>query len=160
MMLRALLAMLLFTLPIAARAVVTVTCTVSAGNIAFGIYNPLSTTANAATGALKITCTGAGSGSKSVTASLTLSTGLSGNYTTRTMLSGLNSLNYNIYWSTAYSQVMGDGSGGSFAGTTNAFTVTAGGSSTATGTMYGLIPAQQDVAPGLYADTILVTVEY
>ena len=151
---------LLILCAVSAQAAVTVTCSVTAGNIAFGLYSPLSTTSNATTGALKITCTGSGSGSKTITAALSLSTGSSGNYTSRTMKSGVNSLNYNIYWSTAYNQVMGDGSGGSFAGTTNAFTVTAGGTSTATGTMYGLIPSLQDVAPGTYSDTILVTVDY
>jgi spore coat protein U-like protein len=38
--------------------------------------------------------------------------------------------------------------------------VTAGGSNFATGTMYGLIPASQDVAPGSYTDMITVTVTY
>jgi spore coat protein U-like protein len=152
------LALLLCALP--ANAAVTVNCTVTAGSILFGLYSPLASTANAVTGALKITCTGSGSGSKTVTAGLTLSTGSSGNYGTRTLRSGANTLNYNIYWSTAYNQIMGDGSGGSFGGTTNAFTVTAGGTSTATGTMYGLIPALQDVAPGTYSDTILVSVDY
>jgi spore coat protein U-like protein len=143
-----------------ARAAVTVTCTVTAGNIAFGIYNPFATTANASTGSLRIDCSGKGTGSTTVTANLTLSTGLSGTYSSRKMLSGVNGLNYNIYWSTAYSQIMGDGTGGSFAGTTGALTVTAGGTSSATGTMYGLVPAAQDAAPGSYADAIVVTVTY
>lgn len=143
-----------------AQAATTVSCTVSAGSIAFGVYNPLSTVADTSTGSLRITCNGSGSGSKSVTAALTVSTGLSGSYVPRHMLSGTNTLNYNIYWSTAYSQVMGDGSGGSFAGSAGPFTVTAGSSNFATGTMYGMIPAGQDVAAGSYADTLVVTVEY
>jgi spore coat protein U-like protein len=143
-----------------AGAAVTVSCTVTAGSIAFGIYNPLSGTTDASTGSLLITCSGRGTGSTSVTANLTVSSGLSGTYASRTMLFGTNKLNYNIFWSTAYNQVMGDGTGGSFGGTTGAFTVTAGGTSSATGTMYGLVPASQDVAPGTYADTIIVTVTY
>jgi spore coat protein U-like protein len=143
-----------------ARAAVTVNCTVSAGGIAFGIYNPLSATPNASTGALLVTCTGSGSGSTNVTVNLTLSAGISGNYGTRKMMSGANALNYNIYWSTAYTQIMGDGSGGSFGGSAGPFTVFAGGSTQATGTMYGRIPALQDVAPGSYADVITVTVTY
>ena len=144
----------------ASRAAVTVSCTVSAGGIAFGIYNPLSGTTDAATGSLRIDCSGRGTGSTTVTANLTLSAGLSGSYAARTMLSGTNKLDYNIYWSTAYNQIMGDGTGGSFGGTTGAFTVVAGGTSSATGTMYGLVPASQDVTPGTYADTIVVTVSY
>ena len=116
--------------------------------------------ADASTGTLRVTCTGSGTGSATVTVNLTLSTGMSGKYSTREMFSGANTLNYNIYWSTAYAQIMGDGTGGSFAGTAGPFVVPAGGSNFATGTMYGLIPASQDVVPGGYSDVITVTVTY
>jgi spore coat protein U-like protein len=142
-----------------AKAATVVNCTVSAGGIAFGIYNPLNGVADASTGTLRVNCSGSGTGSATVTLNLTLSTGMSGSYATRKMFSGVNTLNYNIYWSTAYTQIMGDGTGGSFAGTAS-FVVPAGGSNFATGTMYGLIPALQDVVPGSYADTITVTVSY
>jgi spore coat protein U-like protein len=108
---------------------------------------------------LQVTCTGSGTGSATVTLNLTLSTGMSGKFSTREMFSGVNTLNYNIYWSPAYTQIMGDGTGGSFAGTAS-FVVPAGGSNFATGTMYGLIPASQDVVPGGYSDVITVTVSY
>ena len=146
-------------LPVA-QAATTVNCTASAGGIAFGIYNPLSAVANASTGSLRVTCNGSGTGSANVTLNVTLSTGLSGSYATRKMFSGVNALNYNIYWSTAYNQIIGDGTGGSFAGATPPFAVPAGGSNLATGTLYGLIPASQDVAPGAYSDIITVTVTY
>jgi spore coat protein U-like protein len=141
-------------------AATTVSCTAAATGIAFGNYSPLSATPNQSTGTLKVTCTGRGTGSANVTVNVTLSTGLSNSYATRTMLSGASVLNYNIYWSTAYNQVVGDGSGGSFPGSTQPFTVAAGGTNFATGTFYGLIPAGQDVAPGTYADVITVTVTY
>ena len=144
----------------AAPAATTVSCTVAAAGIAFGIYNPLNGNGDASTGGLTIICSGRGSGSTNVTGNVTWSTGLSGSYATRTMKSGNNALNYNIFWDTTYSQIMGDGSGGSFAGTTGSFRVTAGGTSTSTGTMYGFIPASQDVAPGSYTDMITVTVTY
>lgn len=143
-----------------AAAATTVHCTVSASGIAFGIYSPLSATGTASTGSLKVTCSGSGTGSANVTANVTLSTGRSGSFATRKMFSGANALDYNIYWSTAYSQVMGDGTGGSFAGSAGPFTVIAGGTNYATGTMYGLIPAAQDVAPGSYSDVVTVTVTY
>jgi spore coat protein U-like protein len=143
-----------------AHAATTVNCSVSAGSIAFGVYNPLNAVADASTGTLRITCNGSGTGSANVTVNLSLSAGLSGSYATRKMFSGANALNYNIYWSTAYSQIMGDGSGGSFGGSAGPFVVPAGGSNFATGTMYGRIPALQDVAPGSYSDVITVTVTY
>jgi len=150
----------LLLLAAASAQAVTVRCSASASSIAFGIYNPLSATADTSTGTLKITCTGSGAGVTTVTMNVTLSTGLSGTYATRKMFSGANALNYNIYWSTAYNQVMGDGTGGSFSGTAGPLTVSSSTSATATGTMYGQIPALQDVAPGSYVDTILVTVTY
>jgi spore coat protein U-like protein len=143
-----------------AHAATTVNCTASAGGIAFGIYNPLSPVANASTGSLRVTCNGSGTGSANVTVNVTLSTGLSGSYAARKMFSGVRTLNYNIFWSTAYNQIIGDGSGGSFAGSAGPFVVPAGGSNLATGTLYGLIPASQDVAAGSYSDVITVTVTY
>ncbi|MGA2778776.1 MAG: spore coat protein U domain-containing protein [Steroidobacteraceae bacterium] len=143
-----------------ARAAVTVNCTVSAGGIAFGVYNPLSTIGDASTGTLLVTCTGSGTGSTSITVDVSLSTGISGNYTTRTMVSGANVLNYNIYWSAADQQIMGNGTGGSYGGQAGPLTITAGGSVQANGTMYGYAPPLQDVAPGGYADVITVTVTY
>lgn len=142
-----------------AQAVTTVSCTVTAGGVAFGIYNPLNAVSDASTGTLRVTCTGTGTGSATVTLNLTLNTGMSGTFSTRKMFSGVNALNYNLYWSAAYTQIMGDGTGGSFAGTAT-FVVPAGGSNFATGTMYGLIPASQDVVPGGYSDVITVTVTY
>jgi spore coat protein U-like protein len=147
-------------LPQPAQAATTVNCTASASGIAFGIYNPLSALADASTGTLKITCNGSGTGSANVTVNVTLSSGLSGSYATRKMFSGANALDYNIYWSTAYNQIVGDGTGGSFAGSAGPFVVTAGGSNFATGTLYGRIPASQDVAPGVYSDIITLTVTY
>jgi spore coat protein U-like protein len=143
-----------------ALAATTVNCTASASGIAFGVYNPLSAVANTSTGTLRVTCNGSGTGSANVTVNVTLSTGLSGSYATRKLFSGVNALNYNIYWSTAFNQIIGDGTGGSFAGTAGPFVVPAGGSNLATGTLYGMIPASQDVAPGGYSDVITVTVTY
>lgn len=145
---------------IRAQAATTVNCTASASGVAFGIYNPLNSVSDASTGTLKVTCNGSGTGSVNVTLAVTLSTGLSGSFATRKMFSGANPLSYNIYWSTAYNQIVGDGTGGSFAGMAGPFTVIAGGSNTATGTFYGLIPASQDAAPGAYSDVITVTVTY
>jgi spore coat protein U-like protein len=143
-----------------AHAATVVNCTASAGGIAFGVYNPLSAVANASTGTLRVTCNGSGNGRAKITLNITLSTGLSGSYAMRKMFSGVNTLNYNIFWSTAYNQIVGDGSGGSVAGSVGPFRVAAGGVNVVTETFYGLIPASQDVAPGSYSDVITVTVTY
>jgi spore coat protein U-like protein len=143
-----------------AHAAVVVNCTASATGIAFGIYNPLSAVGNASTGTLQVICNGSGNGKTQVTLNVNLSTGLSGMYATRKMFSGVLMLNYNIFWSTAYNQIIGDGSGGSVAGSVGPFRVDAGGSNVMTETFYGLIPASQDVSPGSYSDVITVTVTY
>jgi spore coat protein U-like protein len=138
-----------------------VRCSASAGGLAFGVYNPLSAGGDTSTESLTVTCDAHGNGSATVSPVVTLSTGLSGSYVTRTMFSGVNPLSYNIYLSTAYNQVVGDGTGGSVVGGTTPFVVVAGGSSvTVTLTFYGLIPASQNVLPGSYSDLISLTVTY
>lgn len=142
------------------RAKTTADCTVSAGGLAFGIYNPLSAVANASTGTLSVVCNGIGNGSTKVTLDVSWSTGLSASFATRKMFSGVDMLNYNIFGSTAYDQILGDGSGGSVTVSVGPFHLAGGGSDAETITMYGLVPALQDVAPGSYSDVIVVTVTY
>jgi spore coat protein U-like protein len=150
---------LLFAYIPVAYAAVTFTCTVSATAIAFGNYNPLSPTGDAAAGSWTVTCNAIGTGSATVAGTLTLSTGLSGRYSARTMKSGANSLQYNIYLTPSYAQIIGDGSAGTYA-PSDSGTVTAGQVYQVTGTMYGLVPPSQDVPPGSYTDSIVVTVTY
>jgi spore coat protein U-like protein len=142
-----------------ARAAVVFSCTVSATGVNFGAYNPLNATADAATGTWSVVCTATGSGSATVTGTLSLSTGGSGTYSSRRMRSGVNALNYNIYLTPSYTQIFGDGSAGTFAPSQSG-TVVAGQVYEVNGSMYGLLPAGQDVAPGAYSDTIVVTVVY
>jgi spore coat protein U-like protein len=142
-----------------AQAAVTFTCTVSATGIVFGNYNPLSPTGDSAVGSWSVTCNAIGSGSATVAGTLTLSTGSSGNYAGRTMISGTHTLQYNIYATPSHTQVIGDGSAGTFA-LSDSGTVTAGQVYQITGSMYGLMPPSQDVPAGSYSDVIVVTVTY
>jgi spore coat protein U-like protein len=145
---------------IAARAEAVVSCTVTATGPAFGIYNPLAGAALDSNGNLAVTCTLLSGGTTSVTPQVRLSTGASGSYSPRTMISGVQALNYNIYFSAAYAQVWGDGTGGSFYGVAT-LTLTPGNpTQQATGVLYGQIPSGQDVRAGAYLDTIVVTVTY
>ena len=76
------------------------------------------------------------------------------------MLSGTNKLNYNLFYDAAYTQIRGDGTGGSTTGGAS-FTLTkADPTQSTTSTIYGRIPSGQDVAAGSYTDTIIVTVTY
>ena len=142
-----------------AESAVTFTCAVSAVGIAFGLYNPLSTSGDAAVGSWTVTCNAVGNGSATVAGTLTLSTGFSGKYSARSMKSGANSLLYNIYLTPAYTQIIGDGSAGTYA-PSDSGTVTACQIYQVTGNMYGLIAPSQDVPPGSYSDALVVTVTY
>lgn len=142
-----------------AYAAVTFTCTVNASSIAFGNYNPLSPVGDAAVGSWTVTCNAIGSGTATVAGTLALSTGLSGRYASRTMKSGLNALQYNIYLTPAYTQIFGDGSAGTFA-PSDSGTVSAGQVYQVNGNMYGFVPPSQDVPAGSYVDSIVVTVTY
>jgi spore coat protein U-like protein len=142
-----------------ASAAVTFSCTVSAGALAFGVYPANSAAPISATGTFAVTCTATGSGSATVSGTLSLSTGSSGQYATRTLRAGTSVLDYNIYVSPAYSQIFGDGTAGTYQ-LSESGTVTAGQIYQVGGALYGLIPARQDVAPGSYVDTIVMTVVY
>jgi spore coat protein U-like protein len=144
----------------ATPAFATVSCTVGATGPAFGLYNPLATGAAQTTGKVTVTCSLLSGGATTVTPSVDLSAGSSGSFATRTMLSGTQALNYNIYWSTAYTQVWGDGTGGSFPGTTTLALSPLQPTLSASGTMYAQAPALQSVGAGTYVDTVIVTIAY
>jgi spore coat protein U-like protein len=136
------------------------TCTVSATGPAFGIYNPCATAADEINGSLSATCTLLSGGAATVTLVDSFSTGSSGTYSNRTLRSGTNILNYNLYYDAGYSEIRGNGSGGSYTGSAT-LNLTAGNpTQTATGTIYGKIPAGQNVAPGTYTDTLVVTITF
>lgn len=144
---------------LSAQAAVVFTCTVSASAINFGTYDPLSAGGDASAGSWSVNCTATGSGSATVSGTLTLSTGNSGSYAQRYLRSGTNKLDYNIYLTPSYTQIIGNGTGGTYAPTASG-TVSAGQAYQVNGTFYGFIPAAQYVPPGGYVDSIVVTVTY
>jgi spore coat protein U-like protein len=147
-------------MPLSALASGTVSCSVSASGPVFGTYNQLSGTPAYANGQVQATCTLLSGGAQKVNLAFSYSTGASGRYALRSMLSGTNNLSYNLFYDAAYTQICGDGTGGSQ--TMNASLLVNPGHPTqsATSTIYGRIPASQDVAAGAYADTIVVTITY
>jgi spore coat protein U-like protein len=143
-----------------ALAAAAVSCTVSATGPLFGIYNPLSATPTYANGQVQATCTLLSGGATTVNLVSSYSTGHSGSYALRSMTAGTSILNYNLFFDAAYTQIRGDGTGGSQTGGAS-FSLTPGNpTQSTTSTIYGRIPASQDVAAGAYADTIVVTVTY
>lgn len=138
-----------------AEALCLCSCTVSTTPMAFGTYDQTSSTPNDANATVTINCTSVASVLS--TADIAMSTGGSGTATARRMASGTNLLLYNIYANSGRTTVWGDGTGGiapvqvQLNGLLN-FNVAA--------TVYGRIPALQNVPVGTYTDTLTITVTY
>ncbi|VVD34393.1 Putative secreted protein [Paraburkholderia dioscoreae] len=130
------------------------TCTVSASGVAFGNYNPLANANADGTGSVSVTCTG----SATVTYTIGASTG-SGAYLARKLVSGSQTLNYNVYVDNTRTTIWGDGSSGTSLLSGNVV-ATSGGAAQAS-TVYGRISSGQATASvGSYSDILTVTVTY
>lgn len=125
-------------------------CRISASDLSFGIYNPLSTASTQSVGNVTVSCF-----LEIGTAVIELGTGGSGIYGRRRMLSGNNALLYNLYTDSARTRIFGNGANGT---ARISFSISVFGDNRIP--IYGAIPARQDVAPGTYTDTIIATVRY
>lgn len=132
------------------------TCTVSATSLPFGVYNPASASPTDATGTVTVSCNAIVGVGASWT--IKMSTGSSGSYAPRRLSSGAATLNYNVYTSSARTTVWGDGSAGTGFVSDSATLIV--GANTKQYTMYGRIPALQDVRAGSYSDSIVITLMY
>jgi spore coat protein U-like protein len=137
-------------------------CTVSTPGLAFGSYDVLAAGVTNGSGTLSVKCDlNPPPGNANINYTISLSTGSSNSFVQRQMKSGANTFNYNLYTTNAYSVVWGDGSG-----TTNTISgsmrlTNPNPSQTNTHTVYGQIPALQDVAVASdYKDNVTVTVTY
>jgi spore coat protein U-like protein len=139
----------------AVSATVLKNCTVSATALAFGNYTPMSG-ALPGTSTVSVNCTK----NSGFTVSLTKGTTAGGTIAQRLMSDGAgDTLQYNLYTTSSYATVWGDGTGSSV---TQAGTG-AGMASAQTLTVYGQLPdiaANQAVPPNAYSDTITVSVAY
>jgi spore coat protein U-like protein len=127
-------------------------CSVSTTNINFGTYDVFSITPKDSTGTITVTC------GPPPPPHITISIGPSPNsgvFIPRKMrsLSGSDYLNYNLFSNASMSSVWGDGTGGTSVVETK---TTPGQPGFAT--IYGRIPAGQDVSAGTYSETLTVTV--
>ena len=120
-------------------------CNLNVQGVIFGSYDVFNAQSVESTGNVAVTC------DVSTPYSIALTPG-SGNFASRTLTSGANTLAYNLYADPARSSVWGDGTAG---------TVTVSGSATsANHTVYGRIPAGQNVFAGSYSDLITVTLTF
>jgi len=138
--------------PVAVSGAITQTCTISGSTLGFGSYNVLSASVlqvNAS--ALSVACT---RGSSAVT--IGLNTGSNPTHasgTTRAMSNGAGAyLSYELYTSATYATVWSNSTTVSY----NPITSLA----TTSFSVYGEIPALQNVVVGSYTDSVTATVTF
>lgn len=136
---------------LAVGAVVSVKCTISTAPIAFGEYDPIVTHAVAhldSTGTVSIACT------KGSSAQIGLGLGANAAASVRQMASGTERLAYELYSDVVGGAVWGNASGSWLA------PVAAPSKAVRAFTVFGRVPANQDVPAGTYADTVVATVNF
>lgn len=134
--------------------------TVSAGSpLAFGNYDPTTTTPRDSTSTVSVVGTVTGLGILvTLSYSVSLSAGSAGTISNRQMPGpSTTPLAYNLYTSIAYSTVWGTNS---VSDGYSALATVGGTAVPRNYTVYGRIPSGQYVAPGSYGSTITVTVNY
>lgn len=140
-----------------------VVCTVASVGVNFAVYDPLSSSPDDSTGQVSVSCTlTPPPSSETVAYSIQLDAGGAGVFTPRRLRSGLETMQYNLFRDAGRTQIWGNGLTGTFS---VADSVTLGpgvGNRTRSRsyTIYGRVPSGQDVAPGNYADTIVITVDF
>jgi spore coat protein U-like protein len=126
-------------------------CTISVTSVAFGNYNVFTTTPDDSTGTITYRCN-----SSAANISITLSDGSSSTFNPRTLRKGTEVLNYNLYMNAARTTIWGNGTGG-----TSIYTrANPPNNSNVSLTVYGRIPALQDVSAGNYTDTVSAVINF
>lgn len=133
-------------------------CEVAATAVDFGTYDTLSRDTLDSVGEVSVTCGGLVLG-LDIYYTISLGTGGSGSYASRTMTSGTGSLSYNLYANSARTSVWGDGSSGTVA-VSDGYLLQLVLFRTRHYPVYGRVFSGQNIPAGNYADTITVTVTY
>jgi len=126
-------------------------CTISVTAVAFGSYNVFTATATDSTGTITYNCN-----STAANISVTLSKGASSTFSPRNLKKGAEVLQYNLYRNAARTNIWGDGTGG----TATYTRANPPNNSNVVLTIYGRIPATQDVSAGNYTDTVSATINF
>ena len=138
-----------------ATSVMAFKCTVTASAVSFGGYDALSPTPAASTGSIGVTCNiKAKNPQAPLAVDISINAGNSGSFFQRYMMNASGEiLNYNLYQNAGGTTIWGDGTGGS-----NNRIVNVTKETPYNGTIYGRIPAGQNVPVGSYNDLLTVTV--
>lgn len=144
---RGTLALLTCMLALAAPVAWPANCTVSTSGLNFGSYDVFSSVNDDITATITVNCT------KNKAYSISLSSG-SGTFGSRTLTGTGGALAYNLFLDATHLTIWGDGSSG-----TSTFSGMGTGGNIGT-SVYGRIPARQNVRAGSYSDLITVTVTF
>jgi len=127
-------------------------CSISTTSVNFGSYDVFVPTARDSTGSLTYNCL------LPLSVQITLTKGSSATFSPRTLIKAAEPLQYNLYRDASRSLIWGNGTGGTsiYSATVTIFQV----ATNITVTVYGRIPAQQDISAGTYNDTVTATINF
>ncbi len=120
--------------------------------VSFSTYDVFRTSPRDAQGSVTYTCRGVGQR----TVTIDLSSGSSGRFNPRSMSSTGSTLPYNLFLDSACTTIWGDGSGGS----SRYGPLSPPNNTSIVVPIYGRIPPEQNVAPGSYADSVTLTLNF
>lgn len=157
------IAIALFSTLVAPGAMAAAGCSVFSSTLNFGSYDVLSPTPTDSTTNVLIICLrDPPPNTETVAYTLSLSVG-AGSYAARTMNRGAATIEYNLYTSPAMTvaTVWGNGTGGSTTvGGTMAPLTASAPIRLASHTIYGRLPARQDIPVGTYTGNVVLTINY
>ena len=141
------------TANLAVSSNITANCTITTTAVSFGAYDPISANASTpltATGAINTTCTNGASATVTLDQGTNPDSGSTAAIPLRRMANGSNYMSYGLYSDNGYTDTFDGVTGVSVTGT---------GTQVAT-SVYGSIPAGQNLPTGAYADTVVATVTF
>jgi spore coat protein U-like protein len=140
------------TANLAVSATIANNCTITTSPVGFPAYDPIvthaSTPDDSTTGSVTVTCT------KGAAATIGLGLGANVSGSQMRMANGTNYLNYALYQDSGHATVWGTSGAGLLS------PGAAPSKAARTFTVYGRIPAAQDLPAGTYTDTVVATVNF
>lgn len=131
--------------------------TVQGATIAFGTYHPRDPHGVTTSSRVEVECSG--ESATELSYELHLETGESGRYDRRVLASGRSELVYNLFTESTLRSIWGDGTGSSFS-LRGAFPPKGRGRLVEDHVIYGWIPPLQQVASGVYSDTLVIRIAF
>jgi spore coat protein U domain-containing protein, fimbrial subunit CupE1/2/3/6 len=126
-------------------------CTISTTAVNFGTYNVFQGTPDDAVGQVTVRCT-----TLSLFVRVDLDRGGAPSFDPRQMRQGSEILTYNLFRDAARTTIWGDGTGG----TQDFFQFIVPANQNINVSVYGRIPAGQDVSAGAYSNTVTATISF